>query len=492
MPPRKIARAPELPVSSDKYRDGPLAVYLGGAPLLDIAACDALPDDASQVVVCAANVLQDVADYRGTLQRWFACLQVGGFLVVTVPHAFLYERQDAAPSRRRATQRRLYSPRALIEEVEEALAPNSYRVRWLGDLDDGYDYAAPTISGQAEVGVAIERITQPSWGLAELPAAQSAPVNLFESDHDRIEKSVLMPAHRILVVKLDHLGDFVMGIGALERLRAAFPESEITLVVGSWNEGLVHELGVADYVLTFDAFPRNTSEDLTDVAGKAALFDALVTGRFDLAIDLRTDTDSRALLRNVQAPVKAGIGLRAYYPFLDIALPIDPRLGGSDPAWSEKIDPDRFIAVNGCTCSPFSIACDGHAASNGHAIIWGPYRPLPIGDFVFEPFLEMGTVRPGLLACDGALNNRRVVYAVGDEPAAFRLAFTNTDENVQFEFRLFAVDGEPVPDFRFYGGQLSKRGETSALHQSEYLILLVELIVLRVKQAGLLARAADA
>lgn len=436
----------------------------------------------------APNLLQDVADYRGVLQRWFALLAVGGVLIVTVPHSFLFERQDSAPSLRRPGQRRLYSPRALIEEIEEALVPNSYRVRWLGDLDRGYDYASTDIvRGQAEVGLAIERIAPPAWGISAHREGVPAPVDLFEPDRDRVERAVLAPSTRILAVKLDHLGDFVMGIGALERLRSAFPTAEITLVVGSWNEGLAREIGIADQVLVFDAFPRNASEEVPDIAGRTALFDMLVTGEYDLAIDLRTELDSRHLLRNVRASVKAGIGLQAHYPYLDIALPVNPHIGGADVAWSERFDPDRFHSQGLGVSTPFSITFPGGAASIPESpILFGPYRALPVGEFVFEPYLEIGADHRGLLGCDVALNTQRIAYAVGDETRALQLAFSNKQEGALFEFRLFAVEGEPTPDFRFYGGRLSKRGTSSALHQSEYLILLVELIALRVTQTGLL------
>lgn len=487
MPPRKTARTQEQAVSHDIHRSGPLAAFLGAAPLLDVASApDALPGEASQAVVFAPNVLQDIPDYRGALQRWFACVRIGGFLVVTVPHAFLYERQDAAPSRRRPTQRRLYSPRALIEEVEEALVPNSYRLRWLGDLDRGYDYAADPPVGQHEVAVAIERIAAPAWDLAAPTAGRPAPNDLFEPDRTRIERVALAPTHKILALKLDHLGDFVLGIAALERLRTAFPTAEITLVVGSWNAALARELGVADRVVVFNAYPRNSAEEAPDIGGKTALFDALITDRYDLAIDLRTDADSRFLLRNVQASVKAGIGLAAHFPFLDIFLPVDAHIGHYDTAWSEQFGPDRFHTQPYCIRSPFSVACRGADVREEHgAIVFGPYRPLPPGDYIFEPFLEIEPGRPGLLACDVALNTRRVAYAVHPEGGTIRVAFENKDDHAQFEFRLFGVTGEPTPDLRFYGGRLSKRGAASALHQSEYLILLVELIALRLRQTGL-------
>jgi hypothetical protein len=484
LPQERVARAEGSGTILDAYRAGPLGPFLGAGPIRDLSSApEILPALGSQPLLFAPWLLQDIGDYRGALQRWFDCLEIGGRLILTVPHAFLYERQDSAPSRRRPAQRRLYTPRALAEELEEALAPNSYRLRWLGDLDEGYDYGAHSPSGRYEVAAVIERIAEPSWGLRPDLPARPAPVDLFEVDHLRVERPVRVPIGRILALKLDHLGDFIMGIPALERLRAAFAEAEITLVVGSWNEALARSLGIADHILVFDAYPRNPSEERVDVAGKAALFDALVTGRYDLAIDLRSDPDTRFLLSHVDAGLRAGIGLKAQFPHLDVFLPLDAGSDRLDTAWSQELALDRFHAPAGIR-SRFSIHRPGAApATEGQALLWGPYIALPPGDYVFEPFVEVG--EGGLIAWDVALDLDRIAYAVHPAPGIGEMRFRNDRDGALAEFRIWAVEGEPVADFRFYGGRLSKRGTSSALHQSEYLILLVDLLALRFKERGL-------
>lgn len=481
----KVARAEGSSSLLDAYAAGPLGAFLSAGPARDLSSApESLFEPGSQDLLFAPWLLQDISDYRGTLQRWFDALAVGGLLIVTVPHAFLYERQDAAPSRRRPEQRRLYTPRALAEEIEEALAPNSYRLRWLGDLDQGYDYGAAAPSGQHDVAAVIERITVPSWDLKPKLPFRTAPVDLFEPDHVRVERPVRVSVGRILALKLDHLGDFIMGIPALERLRAAFPDAEITLVVGSWNEALAHSLGIADHVLSFDAYPRNTSEEPVDVAGKAALFDALIVGRYDLAIDLRVDPDTRVLLRNVQAGLKAGVGPKLQFPYLDIFLPLEAGLDRFDVAWSQELPLHHFHAPTAVR-SRFSIHVPGGAVgTTSEALLWGPYITLAQGDYVFEPFVEVGDT--GLIAWDVALNMNRVAYAVHPAPLIGEMRFRNELDGALAEFRIWAVEGEPTADVRFYGGRLSKRGMSSILHQSEYLILLVDLVMLRLKDRGLI------
>ena len=464
--------------------DTVLAGFLAGQPRLDLAGADADAADGMQAVVHAPELLQDEPDYRAALQRWFALLKVGGVLVLSVPHAFLDTRQDRLPAPQRPRQQRLYTPASLLAEVEEALVPNSYRLRWLADRDGGYDYArdrATPPTGQHDIVLVLERIAPPAWDLAPPEAAAApAPDALFEPLRTRAETMAASDVERILVLKLDHLGDFIMGLPALRAIRRHFPAAHISLVVGEWNVDIARRVGIADELLTFDAFPRNTGEVAVDVAGKVAQFDALVTGHYDLAIDLRSFDDTRVLLRNVKASHKAGIRHRGAHPFLDIFLPLDPAGERVDHAWTETIAPSEFLALDACVRTPFQIGgIDLPIGGGEQVLVWGPYRQLVPGDYLFQPFIELETGRPGVLAYDIAVGSQRSAYGVFDGRTDLLVPFTVPDRANHFEFRLCTLPGEPAPDFHFYGGKLIKKGAGGTLHQSEYLALLVELVAMR-------------
>jgi hypothetical protein len=481
--------------SPDDYRSGPLAPYLSGQPCLEIGEDGAVPtaasSDGGQSLVFASYRLQNIRDYRAALQGWFAAVRHGGHLVVVVPHAFLYERRNVLPSPWKPAQRRLYTPRSLIEEVEEALVPNSYRVRWLGDCDAGYDYALDRTNypvGRHDVALVLERIVAPDWDLAPPPApALDEPDFGFEPERTRIETASLPPApDQILLLKLDHLGDFIVAIPAMEAIRATFPKAEITLVVGSWNEAFARDLGLADNILVFDAYPRNSAEERVDVHGKAALFEALVTGEYDLAIDLRTDPETRFLLERVRAGLRAGLGMRGQFPYLDIALPLDPELNRVEAAWQREIPSNRFSAQPFCSRTRFHIGCEPQLARQHEgALVWGPYERLVPGDYIWTPFIELEAGNPGLVAYDVAVDLERVAYGIVPPSGEIDVRFASRKRDATFEFRLWMVDEEPLPAFRFYGGRLAKQGASAVLHQSEYLLLLTELIALRVGRFGL-------
>jgi len=61
------------------------------------------------------------------------------------------------------------------------------------------------------------------------------------------------PPRRVLVLRLERIGDLLMTHEALVLLRSRLPSAEIDLVVGSWNEPLAHAMAVAARVEPLDA-----------------------------------------------------------------------------------------------------------------------------------------------------------------------------------------------------------------------------------------------
>lgn len=464
---------------------------MDASPLLDVSL-EADAEDDSQSLVLAHEALQDIPDYRKAIQNWFRMVAPGGRLIVTVPHAFLYDRTIKLEQRRRSEQKRLYTPASLLQEVEEALEPNSYRVRRLSDSDAGYDYdrtrdGAPV--GAHHLVLVLEKIVPPQWGVAASPIAQSQPpVPDFEIARTRVEFASLTARRRILVLKLDHLGDFIMGIAALESLRSAFPTAEITLAVGSWNLDLARELGVADRVVAFDVFPRNSSEERVDVPGKTALFEALFTEEYDIAIDLRVDPDTRGLLQSVRTGLRAGMGTRNRFSFLDIFLPVDFSREEPEQARRDVLDHHGFHSNGDLERSEHRIHCNGRAPRD-NALVWGPYWSLRAGRYVFEPFLDIES--EGALVLDIGLDTQRACGVVIPSVDPIRLPFVVHGDGAQFEFRIWPMDGADLPAFSFYGGRLVREGADGVLHQSEYGRLLVELVRLRTAETGVLLETAS-
>lgn len=125
-------------------------------------------EDNTQDAVFSSHCLEHIGDFKNAFREWHRVLKIGGFMVVSVPHQFLYEKRTALPSRWNADHKRFYTPASLLTEVEAALEPNSYRVRHLVDNDYGFDYSIPPdrhSGGCYEIEMVLEKIATPIWKL---------------------------------------------------------------------------------------------------------------------------------------------------------------------------------------------------------------------------------------------------------------------------------------------------------------------------------------
>ena len=107
------------------------------------------------------NALQYLTETRQFLGLCFSKLAIGGVLVISVPHQFLYERKLRLPSRRNRFHRRFYTSNVLLADVEEAIDPSEFRVRFLGESDAGYPYReglGGSPGGGQDILLAVEKI----------------------------------------------------------------------------------------------------------------------------------------------------------------------------------------------------------------------------------------------------------------------------------------------------------------------------------------------
>lgn len=121
----------------------------------------------------------------------------------------------------------------------------------------------------------------------------------------------VLPIRRILILKLDHIGDFFVSVRAMAMLRDAWPDARITLVCGPWNVSLAKQLGIFDEIRSYGFFAAKTEEE--EFNWKAKDWNArcdgireLNLGTFDLAIDLRHDADTRPILTRIESTLRAG------------------------------------------------------------------------------------------------------------------------------------------------------------------------------------------
>lgn len=119
--------------------------------------------------VHSSHCLEHIEDYKAALQEWHRVLKVGGYMIITIPHKFLYEKRKNKPSKWNIDHKRFYTPASLLAEIEEALEVNSYRIERLIDNDLGFDYTKGPDQhswGCYEIEVIVKKIKKPDWELA--------------------------------------------------------------------------------------------------------------------------------------------------------------------------------------------------------------------------------------------------------------------------------------------------------------------------------------
>src|SRR5262245_41267344 len=113
---------------------------------------------------------------------------------------------------------------------------------------------------------------------------------------------------RVLVLRLERIGDLLMSVGAITELRRRLPDATIDLVVGSWNEALARVLPVSGVeVLDAPWLARGSARGtLGDMLGRAGGWRGR---RYDLAINLEGDIRSNLLPWTAGAKRRVGFGM---------------------------------------------------------------------------------------------------------------------------------------------------------------------------------------
>jgi hypothetical protein len=462
--------------------------------------------DAEQACILLRNVIQCVPDYRGFLASAFDKLAVGGFLIVTAPHQFLYERKLQVPSRYQQSHLRFYTPGTLLAEVEEALDPCRYRVRLLADHDAGFDYAASLQSvpaGGHDIVLCLEKIAAPPWRAAmEQDESQSAvytsaspflPPFEAEANAYRVIAPDNRQIDRLIVLKLDHRGDFMMAMPAFRILRHAFRAARITLVCGSWNRQEAEDLRLFDRVIAFDFFPEDVSagpsvpsyEELCD------RFAELVAGEsFDAAIDLRLYEDTRELIKSIDARHRAGFDPLDKFPWLTIPLNllIPTRDGRAEQGVMLATDFHTRIGEHHGFAMIFLRQPE---MEERRSVLDGPYLTLKPGHYEFEVLIEP-LAQEFAMGYDLAANDSRRMLGAGEIAVRRdrypRFTFETTERIEKFEFRLMTRHAGPLPPFRFLGLRYRRYGAFVGVHQREAMALLAHLVALRLEEPYTVAR----
>ncbi|MEP6904042.1 MAG: glycosyltransferase family 9 protein, partial [Actinomycetota bacterium] len=104
---------------------------------------------------------------------------------------------------------------------------------------------------------------------------------------------------KIYVRGTNWVGDAVMTIPALRRLRRIFPAAEITLHTRSWAEGIFRDAAIFDEILTFD----KTKSKIKDALVQAK---ELKNHEFDLAVLFPNSFETALVAKMAKIPRRIG------------------------------------------------------------------------------------------------------------------------------------------------------------------------------------------
>jgi ADP-heptose:LPS heptosyltransferase/GT2 family glycosyltransferase len=150
-------------------------------------------------------------------------------------------------------------------------------------------------------------------------AVNEEPIRMVCAGHPLFDAEEIQ---RILVVKVDHIGDFVTAMPAIRRLHAGFPKAQIFVLGAPAAQAFAGLEPAITEILSFEFFHARSAlgQKKLGEAELSALRARLEPCRFDLAIDLRKHPDTRPLLLATGAKLLAGYDHAGQFPWLDLAL----------------------------------------------------------------------------------------------------------------------------------------------------------------------------
>lgn len=156
-------------------------------------------------------------------------------------------------------------------------------------------------------------------GSADLALAVAAPAIKLA------RRSPVQPPQRILLLRLERIGDLLMSLEAIEDVHQAAPAAEIDLVVGSWNAELARRIRGIRRIERLDAAWLSRERSGLTLAAMLRRGRSWAAREYDLAINFEPDIRSNLLLAVSRASRTVGFSSAGGGALLDVALPYDPK-----------------------------------------------------------------------------------------------------------------------------------------------------------------------
>lgn len=112
---------------------------------------------------------------------------------------------------------------------------------------------------------------------------------------------------KILVFKLDHIGDVLMTTPALKALKSRYPDASLTVVVGSWSKDILKDNPDISEILLYDAYWLNrTKNKKFNIKKTLDFIKELRKRRFDIFYSFRGDFIGILMSSLLKIPFRIG------------------------------------------------------------------------------------------------------------------------------------------------------------------------------------------
>jgi ADP-heptose:LPS heptosyltransferase/glycosyltransferase involved in cell wall biosynthesis len=163
--------------------------------------------------------------------------------------------------------------------------------------------------------------------ISEIPDIRVETRSVFQNLNRRLQ---------ILLIKLDHMGDFVLSIPAIMKLKEKFKDADIDIIVGEWNVLLAKKLNAFRNIYVYNFYAAKSSLLPEEKIREEKELLKNLPG-YDIAIDLRRPYDTRFLLAKIPATLKVG-----YKSFSDCDKEIDICLDAEMDEKGKMIENNRL------------------------------------------------------------------------------------------------------------------------------------------------------
>jgi ADP-heptose:LPS heptosyltransferase len=123
------------------------------------------------------------------------------------------------------------------------------------------------------------------------------------------KRSIPLNPKNILIVRLDHIGDFVCTTPLFSNLKKKYPDAKITVLINSSSKDLAYRNPNIDKVITFSPFHLSRSDKSSGAEGLRRIIKDVKNIGFDIGIDPRGDLLSILIMWLGGVKYRVGYGI---------------------------------------------------------------------------------------------------------------------------------------------------------------------------------------